>query len=100
MNEELCEFCQKENFQPAEGFDRNTGYMTMTAMLDKIFAAHDQPSGSGIYLKCHRLFFDNSSDEYADGYIEIKYCPFCGKEIPLIPDAHMNVERKEPESGE
>ena len=52
-------------------------------MLKMLLGFEDEESEQcedGIQLKNgNRLYFDNSSGEYALQGIEIKHCPFCGK---------------------
>lgn len=49
--------------------------------LDKDYDESDRAE-DGIMLKnSNILAFDNSSGEYAEMYIEINYCPFCGRKL-------------------
>ena len=46
----------------------------------------DEPDGSGVRLSPitddgYFLEYDNSANEYADGYFQIHYCPICGRKL-------------------
>ena len=75
-----CKFCEGE-FVGADGFE-DFSQLTMKSMLNAMFGASQIDEGMGIQLiKKNLMCFDNSSDEYADGIIEINYCPFCGADL-------------------
>lgn len=79
MNE--CKFCGGDLI-PVERFGEN-GFRPMSVNL--FFITGTYPENYGITLKKQEghvfLCFDNSCGEYCEGQIEIKYCPFCGKEL-------------------
>lgn len=78
-----CGFCNGE-FKSADGC-LDGGIMTMKTMLNNLFGGFietKEDDGMGVHLLDGNLMcFDNSSDEYVDGFVEINYCPFCGKEL-------------------
>jgi len=84
-----CDFCLKKKFYPMNIV--GDGTKTMSTMLKDIFGKEEDdaeidPSGSGIRLfpvtdDGFFLEYDNSDDEYADGYFKINYCPICGRKL-------------------
>lgn len=75
-----CGFCKGE-FKSADGVV-DGGQMTMRTMLGIMIGKNpSEDDGMGIKLYGDKLFFDNSSGEYTDGFVQINYCPFCGKEL-------------------
>ena len=56
----------------------------MSMMLDTLFGKNEKPDHcqNGIQLTDgNKLCFDNSACEYRLLAVDIKYCPFCGKEL-------------------
>ena len=81
-----CAFC---NGEVIEAEYASEGFQTMSMMVDSIssifgFGKKDKPTKckNGIQLQeGNKLYFDSSAREYSLLGIEIKYCPFCGKEL-------------------
>lgn len=63
------------------------GIITMSMMVGMLFGGGSDDEErdyayNGIIIKDgNRLCFDNSAGEYAELSLEIKHCPFCGKEL-------------------
>ena len=81
----MCEFCEETNFKIVDGYEKGKKH---TERTKSIFCSKDYELNevNGIILvidedKENRLYFDNSSWEYARGYIKINYCPICGREL-------------------
>lgn len=81
----MCEFCEETNFKIVDGYEKGKKY---TERTKSIFCSKDYELNevNGIILvidedKENRLYFDNSSWEYARGYIKINYCPICGRKL-------------------
>lgn len=82
-----CKFCNGEVIEPGSVGD---GFQNMSMMIDRLqyafgFEAKSQTFGyckNGIQLQNgNRLCWDNSAREYALLDVEIRYCPFCGREL-------------------
>lgn len=76
-----CDFCNGEWMESSglgDGVIRPVG-------INLAWITGKWPKGHGVRLDRNDgkayLMFDNSCCEYAEGAIEIRYCPFCGKEI-------------------
>ena len=100
---EGCSFCKDKKFYPMRYCAKHQ-QQTMQTMLMSLFGTQhkedyiDEPDGSGVRLfpitdDGYFLEYDNSSDEYADGYFQIHYCPICGRNL----DDWMGSEEKERE---
>lgn len=80
----MCEFCEKINFKIVDGYGKGKKY---TKRTKSIFCSRDYELNevNGVTLvnedEENRLYFDNSSLEYARGYIKINYCPICGRKL-------------------
>lgn len=80
----MCEFCEKINFKIVDGYGKGKKY---TKRTKSIFCSRDYELNevNGVTLvnedEENRLYFDNSSWEYARGYIKINYCPICGRKL-------------------
>jgi len=78
-----CRFCSGKPVKAEYSF--GGGYNTMRMMLGMIVGRYedeDDPVVEGIQLKRgNLLIFDSSSGEYVRLGVDIKYCPFCGKEL-------------------
>lgn len=81
----MCKFCEETNFKIVDGYEKGKKH---TERTKSIFCSKDYELNevNGIILvidedKENRLYFDNSSWEYARGYIKINYCPICGREL-------------------
>ena len=63
---------------------RGDGIATMADNIQSLFG-RSQITGSGVQLKALNggivLAYDNSADEYGDGYLPIRYCPMCGQKL-------------------
>lgn len=91
----MCEFCEETNFKVVDGYKKGKKH---TERTKRIFCSRDYELNevNGIILvidedKENRLYFDNSSWEYARGYIKINYCPICGREL-LIENKEKFVQ--------
>lgn len=80
-----CPFCNGEVIEPDSVCD---GLPTIGMTIDRLSAAFGfTPKKSsrcslGIQLQGkNRLCWDNSAREYALLDVEIRYCPFCGREL-------------------
>lgn len=40
-------------------------------------------------LENNSLVFTNSADEYGCGYININYCPICGRDLKVVENGDM-----------
>ncbi len=87
---EGCSFCKEKKFYPMRHHGK--GLQTMATMIMNLFGTQheedciDEPDGSGVRLfpitdDGYFLEYDNSADEYADGYFQIHYCPICGRNL-------------------
>ena len=80
-----CDFCEGI---PIEAEYVSGGIQTMEMMIGNLAAAfgdikkNNERLENGIQLQDgNKLCFDSSAREYAVLSIEIKHCPFCGKEL-------------------
>ena len=77
-----CKFCAGKAISAEYAGE---GIKTMGMMLGMLFGMdkdNENELNNGIQLQeGNELTFDNSAREYAPLAIEIKYCPFCGKEL-------------------
>ena len=74
----MCDFCEK--YEKAEPEVKGEGINTAMNNLNLLFGYHE--TGDGIHLDDDNyLMFDNSSGEYAELGVKIKYCPMCGREL-------------------
>lgn len=82
-----CLLCEGQKI-PAEGFSKK-GMHTMKQNMDFLFGTSEKLEPSD-YIQLVEdenetyLSFQNSSGEYADGFIAIRYCPLCGKKLKAI----------------
>lgn len=80
----MCEFCEKTNFKIVDGYKKGKNIQKEQKVF---FCSRDYELNevNGTILvnedKENRLYFDNSSWEYARGYIKINYCPICGRKL-------------------
>ena len=78
-----CPFCNGEVIE-AENY-RGGGTPNISMMLETLSGKKHEKNGycsNGIQLENgNQLCFDNSAREYTLLSVEIKYCPFCGKEL-------------------
>ena len=81
----MCEFCETSFVKKVDGYEKGKNY---TERAKNIFYSRDYEINelNGMILVLdedgeNRLYFDNSSREYARGYIKINYCPMCGKKL-------------------
>lgn len=75
-----CDFCEgktiNSQYMKSGLITKKNKYSTMFNTVDK-YRWED-----GIWLENGNLLtYDSSSGEYASQGVEIKYCPFCGKEL-------------------
>jgi hypothetical protein len=94
----MCEFCEETNFKIVDGYEKGKKH---TERTKSIFCSRDYELNevNGIILvidedKENRLYFDNSSWEYARGYIKINYCPICGRKLDTNYDDDVSIENK------
>ena len=76
-----CMFCSG---CPVKAEYVGQGIKTMSMMLGMMFGRDEDEDecNNGIQLQNgNQLVFDNSAREYAPLSIDIRYCPFCGKEL-------------------
>lgn len=81
----MCEFCEKDFVKRVDGYEKTKKF---TERTKRIFYSRDYELNelNGMILVLdedgeNRLYFDNSSREYARGYIKINYCPICGRKL-------------------
>lgn len=81
----MCEFCEKDFVKRVDGYEKTK---KLTERTKSIFYSRDYELNevNGIILVLNedgenRLHFDNSSREYARGYVKINYCPICGRKL-------------------
>lgn len=79
----MCEFCEETNFKRVDGYEKGKKYTKRTKSIS-YSRDYELNEVNGMILvldedRENRLYFDNSSWEYARGYIKINYCPMCGK---------------------
>ena len=76
----MCGFCEGNDSLPIYGWD--DGINPTYVMVKKIF---NEPLYSNIHIMLedgHNILgYDNSSNEYATEYVEINYCPICGRKL-------------------
>lgn len=79
-----CPFCNGEVIK----YSSMNGYPTMQTAIENMLSMfggqpkHDERLSMGIQLQDgNRLCWDSSAREYAVCDVEIRYCPFCGKEL-------------------
>lgn len=77
-----CAFCAGKVINAEYAQD---GIKTMGMMLSMLMGRFDEVKekcDNGIQLQDgNKLCFDNSAREYAVLSVDIRYCPFCGKEL-------------------
>ena len=79
-----CKFCEGKVIKAHE---YGEGIKTMRSMFSSLMGLSNDYDESdraedGIMLNNGNvLSFDNSSGEYAEMFIEINYCPFCGRKL-------------------
>lgn len=82
-----CDFCETRLFHTMD--IRGEGIGTMSDNIQTLFGRSGY-TGSGVQLKELNgepvLSYDNSSNEYGDGYLPIRYCPMCGRKLKEEPD--------------
>lgn len=81
----MCEFCEKDFVKRVDGYEKTK---KLTERTKRIFYSRDYELNelNGMILVLdedgeNRLYFDNSSREYARGYAKINYCPMCGRKL-------------------
>ena len=80
----MCEFCEKDFVKRVDGYEKTK---KLTERTKRIFYSRDYELNevNGIILvnedEENRLYLDNSSWEYARGYVKINYCPICGRKL-------------------
>lgn len=77
----MCEFCEQKDFIKFHYL--GVGYRTPLISTDFLDNGKltDIKKRDCIFLEENRLGYDNSSGEYATQYIEINFCPFCGRRL-------------------
>lgn len=75
----MCDFC--ENGKKMKADYKGEGITTAINMIDALFGAGDDDSFCAARIENNILFVDNSSREYAELGVEIKYCPMCGRSL-------------------
>ena len=77
----MCEFCEERKLVKFSAVGQGT--WTMHTNMKLLFGGgHDDKKIDCIFLEeGNSLGCDTSSGEYAPQYLDIKYCPFCGKEL-------------------
>lgn len=83
-----CSFCNHEKIRPDF---LGQGIKTPADNAASLFASvlgTEKETTTGIrlfeYDEGSCLAFDNSAGEYAEGVIEIRYCPLCGRNLRVI----------------
>lgn len=80
----MCEFCEKDFIKRVDGYEKEKNYTKRTKSIS-YSRDYELNEVNGIILvnenEENRLYFDNSSWEYARGYIKINYCPICGRKL-------------------
>lgn len=80
----MCEFCEKDFVKRVDGYEKTK---KLTERTKRIFYSRDYELNevNGMILvnedEENQLYFDNSSWEYARGYIKINYCPICDRKL-------------------
>lgn len=77
----MCDFCQKRKF--IKFSEVGEGIKTMQTNLALLFGRkNDKERTDCIFLDDdNSLGCDTSSGEYAPQFVEINFCPFCGREL-------------------
>ena len=80
----MCEFCEETNFKRVDGYEKGKNYTKRTKNIS-YSRDYELNEVNGIILvnedEENRLYFDNSSWEYARGYVKINFCPICGRKL-------------------
>lgn len=80
----MCEFCEETKFKRVDGYEKGKKYTKRTKRI-AYSRDYELNEVNGIILvnedEENQLYFDNSSLEYARGYIKINYCPICGRKL-------------------
>ena len=81
----MCEFCETSFVKKVDGYEKGKNYTKRTKSIS-YSRDYELNEVNGMILVLdedgeNRLYFDNSSWEYARGYIKINYCPICGKKL-------------------
>lgn len=81
----MCEFCEKDFIKRVDGYEKGKNYTKRTKSIS-YSRDYELNEVNGMILvldedRENRLYFDNSSWEYARGYIKINYCPMCGRKL-------------------
>lgn len=84
MNKQKCRFC--EGMEPMKSIYIGPGQKTMTTMLGMLVGSDRSRWKTDCVFyetdgKATLIGFESSSGEYAPQYVEIQYCPFCGKRL-------------------
>ena len=81
----MCDFCEKNFVKSVDGYEKGKEYTERTKNI--IFSRdYELNEVNGIILVLdkngeNRLYLDNSSWEYARGYVKVSYCPICGRKL-------------------
>lgn len=81
----MCAFCEKDFVKKVDGYEKGKKYTERTKNI--IFSRdYELNEVNGIILVLNengenRLYFDNSSWEYARGYVKVNFCPICGRKL-------------------
>ena len=85
---EECMFCSGAVIKPTDVLGSNRNMAMAIEMFGNAFgykplkSRNQETCTNGIQLQNgNRLCFDNSGREYAMLDVEIRYCPFCGREL-------------------
>jgi len=79
-----CKFCEGKVIKAHEYGERIKTMKTMLNNMlgfDEDYDEYDRAEDGVMLNSGNVLSFDNSSGEYAEMFIEINYCPFCGKKL-------------------
>lgn len=79
MNKEMCKFCEG-NERICDEYNKE-GLLPARTMITGLFGFGDSKNGIRYDTENNRLGFDNSEGEYAEGFVKIKYCPMCGRDL-------------------
>ena len=79
----MCDFCEGK-FVHAEYIGE--GIRTMSTNFHLLFGEPQTSEVDGVQRNGNVMMFDNSSGEYAKQGVEIKFCPFCGKELKPVEE--------------
>lgn len=87
MKDGKCPFCNGLTVASEMSGDGQRPMALSAALIQSMFGEYEPPNHYGIHLEHGDwMHFDNSCGEYADGMIQIRFCPICGRALKGLDD--------------